>query len=126
MAVKKINDSLVRGDSASIPLAVPLDSYSVGTKIFFALKANIDNSPGDTTAVVKKTLTDANIDSTDANGKNYVLDFVPADTDTVPLGTYRAEFEVVSADGTFVKTFPDPEFQEWFIEVTGDVNRRTS
>lgn len=115
-----------RGDSRTLPIAVPVDTYSAGASIFFALKAQVDDDAADSTAVFKTELTDADITSTDADNVNYLLSIAPSDTNSVTPAVYRAEIEFVSSDQSIVITFPDPSKQIWEFTITGDINRRTS
>lgn len=126
MAVKTIKYSMPRGDSRTLPIAVPVDTYSAGASIFFALKAQVDDDAADSTAVFKTELTDADITSTDADNVNYLLSIAPSDTNSVTPAVYRAEIEFVSSDQSIVITFPDPSKQIWEFTITGDINRRTS
>lgn len=126
MAVKKTIYSMPRGDTRTLPIAVPTSVYTTGASIFFTMKKTIDADVTDAQAVVKKTLTDANITSTTATLVNYLLTLAPADTTNVNPDSYRAEFEYVSADKTVVITYPDPDVSLFFIQITGDVGRRTS
>lgn len=123
---KKIKYSMPRGDSRTLPLAVPLSTYSVGASIFFALKKIIDDDADDSTGFALKKLTDADIVSTDATHKHYVLALGPSDTNLIPPDTYLAELEFVSADKSVVITFPDAAVAVWHFEITGDVNRRVT
>lgn len=124
--------SMPRGDSRSITIAIPVATYSTGSSIFFALKTAVDNILDDSTAVLKKTLTDANITSNDGTNVNYLLELTPEDTTVITPATYRAEFEFVNAaaqtsptDPTgVVISFPDPGTSLFYIEITGDINRR--
>jgi len=115
-----------RGDSRSLPIAIPVGTYSVGASIFFALKVAVDNILDDSSAVLKKTLTDANITSTDATNVHYLLVLTPSDTNSIAPATYFAELEFVNAAKTVVISYPDPEVNIWQFQITGDVNRRTS
>lgn len=126
MSIKRLKYSMPRGDSRTLPLAVPVDTYSTGASIFFAIKPQVDDVLDDSSAVLKKTLTDLDITSTDLVNVNYLLVLAPADTNTITPGMYFAEFEFVSADKSTVITFPDPSksILEW--EITGDINRRTT
>lgn len=126
MAVKKIVYSMPRGDSRSFPIAIPITTYSAGASIFFALKTTADNVLDDASAVLKKTLTDVNITSTDSVNKNYLLNLTPTDTTGITPATYRAELEFVSADKTIVISYPDPNVTLWEFQITGDINRRTT
>lgn len=126
MAVKTITYSMPRGDSRSLPLAVPVATYSTGASIFFTLKTVVDNNIDDSQAVLTKTLTDANITSNDGTNVNYLLSLVPSDTNTLTPLTYFAEFEFVNAAKTQVITYPDPSIAQFKIQITGDVTRRTS
>ena len=126
MAVKTLKYSMPRGDSRTLPLAVPVGTYSTGASVFFALKSQVDDDSDDSTAVFKTELTDADITSTDAENVHYLLTIAPSDTDSITPAAYRAEFEFVSADKSVVITFPDPAKQILEFTITGDVNRRTS
>lgn len=124
MAVKTKTYSMPRGDTRSLPIAIPVGTYSAGANIYFAMKLAIDADSTDSAAVLKKVLSDANIVSTDATNVHYILKFVPADTTNVTPATYFAEFEFVSADKSVVITYPDPDLMIFKIKITGDVNRR--
>lgn len=124
MAVRTITYSMPRGDSRSLPIAVPVGTYSAGASIFFALKTVIDADATDSAAVLRKTLTDANITSNDGVNVNYLLSLVPADTTNITPATYFAEFEFVSADKSVVISYPDPALSIFKIQITGEVNRR--
>jgi hypothetical protein len=126
MAIKTLKYSMPRGDSRTLPIAVPLATYSVGASLFFAIKPDVDNDLADATAAFKTELTDADITSTDADNVNYLLTLAPANTNTITPGVYRAEIEFVSADKSVVITFPDPAKQIWEFTITGDINRRTT
>ena len=126
MAVKKVKYSMPRGDSRSLPVNLPVASYTVGSKIFFALKTAVDNVVDDSSAVLRKTLTDANIILNDGVNVHYILSLVPADTFNITPATYVAEFEVVNATQQTVLTFPDPATAIMQFTITGDVNRRTT
>ena len=115
-----------RGDSRSLPLAIPVTTYSLGASIFFTLKTVIDNNIDDSQAVLRKTLTDANITSNDGVNVNYLLVLAPVDTNTLTPTTYFAEFEFVSSDKSVVITYPDPSVEVLKMQITGDVTRRTS
>lgn len=125
MAVTKTY-SMPRGDSRTLPISLPLDTYSVGATIYFALKRVVDNDLTDSTAVFKTEITDADIQTIDATHVNYIFRIHKEDTNLVTPATYRAELQFVSADKTIVITFPDPALMEWYWEITGDINRRTS
>src|ERR1035441_2232518 len=123
---KIVTYSMPRGDSRSLPFSIPVGTYSVGASIFFALKTAVDNVANDSTAVLKKTLTDANITSNDGVNVNYVLSILPSDTNSftdAQLATYLAELEFVSLDGLTVITYPDPEQQIWKWTITGEIGR---
>ena len=122
----KIHSSIPRGDSRSYPIQVPALIWSAGSTLFFAMKSIVDDDPLDTEAVVVKSFTDADITAQDADVVQYQMDLVPADTFDLALGSYRAEFQMVSADEQTVVTFPDPGKDVWLFAVTGDVNRRTA
>jgi hypothetical protein len=124
--VKTVTYSMPRGDTRSLPVSVPIGTYSVGASIFFGMKTGIDADITDSSAVLKKTLTDANIQSTTATTVNYLLVLTPADTTNITPATYFAEFEFVSADKSVVISYPDPDVSIFKIKITGDVNRRTS
>jgi len=126
MAIKKTTYSMPRGDTRTLPVSIPTSVYSAGASIFFTMKKTIDADVTDANAVVKKTLTDSNITSTTATAVNYLLTLTPADTTNVTPDTYRAEFEYVSADKSDVITYPDPNVSLFYIQITGDVGRRTS
>ena len=106
---------------------IPADTYSSGASVFFAMKTQVDDVSDDSSAVLKKTLTDSDIV---VQGDDmivvYSLHFAPADTNAVALGTYLAEIQFVSADKATVITYPDPEVAVWEFTVSGDINRRTS
>lgn len=116
--------SMPRGDSRTLPLAVPTSVYTTGASIFFGMKATIDADVTDANAYAKKTLTDADIVSQNANTVNYVLTLNPSDTTGVPPNTYFAELEYVSADKLTVISYPDPDIMIFQIVISGDVNRR--
>lgn len=124
MAVKTLKYSMPRGDTKTLPVSIPVGTYSVGASIFFALKKTIDANITDSSAVLRKTLTDANITSTDAVNVNYLMIITPSDTTNINPDTYFAEFEFVSADKSNVITYPDRDISEWRFTITGDVNRR--
>jgi len=124
--IRTIKYSMPRGDSRTFPIAVPVATYSAGASLFFALKKVVDDDADDSTAVLKKELTDADIVSTDADDKHYLMVLDPIDTDAIPPAIYLAELEFVSADKSIVITFPDPAIAKWTFEITGDVNRRTT
>lgn len=126
MAFKTLSYSMPRGDSRSLPIAVPVGTYSTNMKIFFALKTVVDNITDDSSAVLRKTLTDADITGTDSTNVNYLLQLAPADTNSITPATYLAELEIVSADQSVVITYPDPSVAKWNFQITGEVNRRTS
>lgn len=126
--VQTLSYSMPRGDSRSIPLAIPVGTYSAGASIFFALKVAIDDVLNDSSAFLLKKLTDADIVSNDGTNVNYLLQLEPADTNgltTVPT-TFFAEFEFVSADQNTVITYPDESVAILQWTITPDVNRRTS
>ena|SRR5882672_3600005 len=123
MATKTSTYSMPRGDTRTLSISIPLSIYSTGASIFFTMKKTIDADATDAQAVVKKTLTDANITSTTST-KNYLMTLTPSDTTNVTPDTYRAEFEYVSADKATVITYPDPHVMLFNIEITGDVGRR--
>lgn len=125
MAVNKTY-SMPRGDTRSLPIRLPLDTYSAGAKIYFALKSAIDNDLTDSTAVFKTEITDADIVDITATDVEYLFKLHKEDTNLVTPAIYRAEFQFVSADKTIVISFPDRAIMELFWEITGDVNRRTS
>ena len=124
--VQKIKYSMPRGDSRSLPVALTADTYSAGASVFFGLKTVVDDDLADSTAVLKKTLTDADIIIHDVDYVHYLLQLLPTDTNTIPPAVYLAEFEFVSADGLTVLTYPDPSIAVWQFTITGDVNRRTA
>lgn len=121
---KTVTYSMPRGDSRTLPISIPAAVYGVGADIFFTMKKTVDADTTDSAAVVKKTLTDANITSVTADTVNYLLILNPADTTGVAPDTYRAEFEYVSADKLTVITYPDPNVGLFNIIITGDVTRR--
>ena len=124
--------SMPRGDSRSLPLAIPLSIYSTGANILFGLKLTADADVTDSNAYAKKTLTDANITSTTATQVNYLLNLTPNDTTGIPPGTYFAELEFVNAiaqstpaaAGAVVISYPDPSIMLWKFQITADINRR--
>lgn len=115
-----------RGDSRSFPLQVPTSSYSVGTKVFFALKSVPDNVLDDSSAVLKKQFGDSNITSNTGGTVTYALALTPSDTNLITPGVYRAEIEIVSADSLTVISYPDPSVAIWNFEISADINRRVS
>lgn len=123
--VKKIGSSITRGNSKSYPLSLPASVYSTGASLFFAMKAAVDDDPLDTEAVVRKTLTDADIAVQNDKVVTWMFALVPADTDEVDPGDYLAEFKFVSADKATRLTFPDPDQAVWIFTVKAGVNRRT-
>lgn len=120
--------SMPRGDTRTLSIALPIATYSTGASLFFTLKplADVDAATTDTTAVLQKTLTDANITSTTATNKNYTLTLSPSDTNSITPGVYRAEIEFVNSGATTVLTYPDPSLSTWLFTITGDVTRRTA
>lgn len=124
--MKKITYSIPRGDSRTLPLQVPVDTYSSGMSIFITAKLEVDNVLDDSTAPLRKTLTDADIDHTDAQYVYYTIRFTPSEMNVIDADTYRFEFELVSADALTVLTYPDPNIAEAYLVVTGDVGRRTT
>lgn len=111
-----------RGDTRSFPLKVPTALYSTGASLFFGMKKNVT----DTTLLVPKTLTDDDITSTTDDYKIYTLLLAPSDTLNVTPGTYLAEVEFVSSDGTTVGTFPDPSKAKWQFTISADIITGTS
>lgn len=127
MAVQRIRmPAMARGDSASIPFTVPTTIWTAGCSIFFAVKPRIDDDRLDQTAVIRRTLTDADIVSQDADNVEYAVAFAPSDTNTLDLGVYLAEFQYVSADKATVLSYPHPSIATLEFELKGDVNRRTT
>lgn len=124
--IKKIEYSMPRGDSRSFTLKVPIDTYSTGASLFFGMKKTVDDDATDSTAVLKKTLTDSDITATTADYKEYTLSLVPSDTNTITPDNYLAEVEFVSSDGLTVLTYPDPKVAKWVFTISSDINRRTS
>ena len=125
-AIRNIKYSMPRGDSRTFPIAVPVATYSVGASLFFALKLVVDDDADDSTAVLRKQLTDTAITSIDATDVHYLMVLDPVDTDQIVPKIYRAELEFVSLDKSIVITFPDPAIAIWNFEITGDINRRTT
>lgn len=125
MAITKTY-SMPRGDSRTLPISLPLDTYSAGAKLYFALKRTVDNVLDDASAVFKTEITDADIISITDTAVNYVFKIKKEDTNLITPGNYRAELQFVSQDKEIVITYPDPEYIEWYWTITGDVNRRTS
>lgn len=117
-----------RGDTRTLPIALPIGTWTAGSHLFFTLKPidDVDGANTDGTAVVQRTLSDTDIISTNTANKNYLLKFVPADTNAVVPGVYRAEIEYVSADSLTVITYPDPNISTWLFTITGDVTRRVA
>lgn len=117
-----------RGDTRTLPIAVPLDTWESGSHLYFTVKPadDVDDAITDSTAVVEKMLSDSDITSTDATNKNYLLTLEPDDTNSVTPGVYRAEIEFVNSAASNVITYPDPHVALWFFEITGDVGRRTA
>ncbi len=124
--IKHLTYSMPRGDSRTLPIALPVDTYAAGASLFFAIKEEVDNVLDDSSAVLLKELTDADITSTDDTDVHYLLVLEPADTNTIDPAQYRAELEYVSADQSVVITFPDPAKAVWDFTITGDINRRIS
>lgn len=124
--VPKERMSIPRGDERTFPFALDPTFYESGCRIFFAVKATIDDDPNDTEALIRKVFTDGDIVSVDDDGVHYSLAFVEADTFDIAPGTYLAEFQFVRADGTGATTFPDPEEKQLLFTVGPDVNRRTT
>lgn len=125
-----VESHMTRGDSATVPFAIPIGTYSTGAKVFFALKPAADVVQADlddALAVLVKTITDADlVASDDTTAKHYSFDLVPADTNDVAPGVYLAELEFVSEDGSVVLSWPDPEENTWEFTISPDVNRRTA
>lgn len=129
MPLKTVEYSFPVGNSKSLPLAVPVGSYSSGCKIFFTMKPAIDALTNDSSAVLEKTLTDANIQSNDGVNVNYLLVINPADTVNVAAGKYYADFKLVSADTLTQINYPDPDpdnGQRFQIILTQGVTNRSS
>lgn len=114
-----------RGDSGTIPFEVPKTIWTAGCSIFFAVKPRIEDDRLDQTAVIRRTLTDADIIAQDADKVTYVVVLAPGDTNTLDLGKYVAEFQYVSADKQTVLSYPHPSLATLEFELAGDVNRRT-
>lgn len=130
---KKLSYSMPRGDTRSLPVSIPVGTYTAGSHIYFTIKPidDVDGASTDSTAVLIKTLSDADITSTDATNVNYLLTLAPDDTNTITPGVYRAEFEYVDTSTTpdTVITYPDPDRKTGAIllwTITGDVTRRVS
>lgn len=130
--ITTVSYSMPRGDSRSLPLAIPLSVYSSGANIFFGLKLIADADVTDSNAYAKKTLTDADITSTTATQVNYLLSLTPSDTTGIPPATYFAELEFVNSiaqsdptlAGAVVISYPDPSIMLWNFQITADINRR--
>lgn len=124
--IKNIEYSMPRGDSRSFKIKVPVSVYSVGASLFFGMKAKADDDSTDSTAVLKKTLTDSDITSSDETYKYYTLTLDPSDTNSITPGVYLAEVEFVSSDASTILTYPDPDIARWKFTISSDINRRIS
>jgi hypothetical protein len=110
---------MFRGDAKSITVKIPIDQWTPGGSLFFAAKKVIDNDLVDSSAKMKKTINDTNIVSTTTTDKVYGLSLSGTDTNIDP-GEYIGEFQFVDSLGQ------PTTFQQFTIEVSGDVNRRTT
>lgn len=124
--ITNIEYSMPRGDSRSFNVKIPVSVYSTGASLFFGMKQQPDDDSTDSTAVLKKTLTDSDISSTTDDYKIYTLSLAPDDTNSITPGTYLAEVEFVSSDGLTVLTYPEPNVSRWKFTISSDINRRTS
>lgn len=110
---------LYRGDAKTYPAKVPTSIWTAGGKLMFAVKAAVDNVSDDTSAIIKKTLTDADITASDSKYKIYTLVLTSTDTDKNP-GDYTGEFQYVDASGNATT------YQQFTFRIAGDINRRTT
>lgn len=117
--------SMPAGDTRSLPISIPASIYTTGSTILFGMKLALDSDLTDAKAVVKKTLTDANITSQTALVVNYLMTLGTADTNQVTANTYYAGFKFVSEDETTtVISYPDPSISILKWQITNPVNNR--
>lgn len=109
-----------RGDARAYTLKLPVAKYESGCELFFGAKKTIDADITDAAAVAKVKLTDADIIDQDSQYVHYSLRIPPSETNDAAPGTYKAEVQFVAPNG-------DPTtYKQFELQITGDVNRRTS
>jgi hypothetical protein len=125
---KQIIWEMNQGDAKSRRVVVRANKYTPGGKLFFAAKRQYDNDPTDSTAVVKKDMTDDDIVETLENGdKVFLLVLASDDTNNAGITAVTdlfAEFQYVDADAK-PTTYPDLKSKvEFILRLGPDVNRR--
>lgn len=112
LSEKKINMSMVKGDTASFNVAVEIDGVDTplvaGDTVYFTVK----KSTTATTKILQKTITSF------TNGEA-VITLAAADTSTLQVGSYVYDIQINFVSGD-VKTIVEPSEFELTGEVTYD------
>ena len=110
MRINKENISMVRGDSEALYVSCMENGvareFVVGDTVFFTIKRNTSTDE----KVIQKIVTEFH------DGKALV-EILPADTKTLPIGRYVYDIQITFANGT-VKTVVGPATFEIAAEVT--------
>lgn len=100
--------TMYRGDYKTIPVKLPIASYTVGGKLFFGAKSKAlvaANDPTDKNAVFPPIVV-TTPDSIDATYAYYTIVLTHATTANVAPGTYVAEAQYVNPAGQVVTFSP--------------------